>query len=147
MYLDITISAETVHIKRILKTKILIAKGEDFMSTLIKKLSSRKLWACIAGVALGIATALGADSSTIQTISGAVISAISLITYIMAEAKVDAASAGSTTDITAIVDKVKEVIEKATAAVTAVQATSDATTETTTTETGDTNDSNTSGQQ
>lgn len=81
------------------------------MSTIIKKLSSRKLWACIAGVVLGIATAVGADNSTIQAISGAVISAVSLITYISAEAKVDAASAGSV-DISAIVDKVKDLIEK-----------------------------------
>ncbi|MCI1959201.1 MAG: hypothetical protein LKJ25_06215 [Clostridia bacterium] len=93
------------------------------MSTVIKKLSSRKLWACIAGVAVGIATALGADSNTIQTISGAVISAVSLITYIRAEAKVDAASAGSTVDISAIADKVKGVIEKTEQAVEAVKST------------------------
>jgi phage shock protein PspC (stress-responsive transcriptional regulator) len=86
------------------------------MSTVIKKLSSRKLCACIAGVAVGIATALGADSNTIQTISGAVISAVSLITYIRAEAKVDAAGAGSV-DISTIADKVKTVIEKTESAV------------------------------
>jgi|GEM_PF-966429 len=62
------------------------------MNTLIRKLASRKLWACIAGVTVGIATALGSDSSTIQTISGAVISAVSLVSYISSEAKVDAAS-------------------------------------------------------
>jgi phage shock protein PspC (stress-responsive transcriptional regulator) len=93
------------------------------MSTLTRKLSSRKLWACIAGVVLGIATAMGADNSTIQTVSGAVISAASLVTYIMAEAKVDAAGTGGNVDISAIVDKVKEAIEKITAAVDTVKET------------------------
>jgi outer membrane murein-binding lipoprotein Lpp len=110
---------------KIQKTKILIAKEEFYMSTFIKKLSSRKLWACIAGVAVGIATALGADTNTIQTISGAVISVISLITYIMAEAKIDAASAGNTADINAVIDKVKETVEKITVAVDAVKSTND----------------------
>jgi phage shock protein PspC (stress-responsive transcriptional regulator) len=100
-------------------------KEEFKMSTLIRKLSSRKLWACIAGVVLGIATAMGADSNTIQTISGAVISAVSLVSYIMAEAKVDAAGAGGNVDISAIIDKVKEAIEKITAAVDTVKSTSD----------------------
>ncbi|MCI1960238.1 MAG: hypothetical protein LKJ25_11530 [Clostridia bacterium] len=95
------------------------------MRTFIKKLSSRKLWACIAGVAVGIATALGADSSTIQTISGAVISAVSLITYISAEAKIDAAGTGNTAKIDAVIDKIKETIEKITAAVDTVKSTND----------------------
>jgi outer membrane murein-binding lipoprotein Lpp len=99
----------------------LIVKEEFNMRTFIKKLSSRKLWACIAGVAVGIATALGADSSTIQTISGAVISAVSLITYIRAEAKIDAAGIGSTAEINAVIDKVKETVEKVTDAVDAVK--------------------------
>jgi outer membrane murein-binding lipoprotein Lpp len=90
------------------------------MNTLLRKLSSRKLWACVTGVTVGIATALGADSNTIQTISGAVISAVSLITYISSEAKVDAAGAGSV-DISTITDKVKTVIEKTESAIDAVK--------------------------
>jgi outer membrane murein-binding lipoprotein Lpp len=103
----------------------LIAKEEFYMSTIIKKLSSRKLWACIAGVAVGIATALGADSSTIQTISGAVISAVSLITYIRAEAKIDAAGTRNIAEINAVIDKIKETVEKITAAVDTVKSTND----------------------
>ncbi|MCI1930515.1 MAG: hypothetical protein LKJ13_02335 [Clostridia bacterium] len=105
------------------------------MDTLLKKLSSRKLWACIAGVAVGVATSLGADSSTLQTISGAVISAVSLISYISAEAKIDAAGAGSEVDVDTIIKKVKELIENTSSAVDAIKKTDD-----NTDDTGKTND-------
>lgn len=57
-----------------------------------RKLSSRKLWACVAGVVAGLAVIFGLDESMISTISGAVVSLASLITYIMTEGKVDAAA-------------------------------------------------------
>lgn len=57
-----------------------------------RKLSSRKLWACVAGVVAGLAVIFGLDESMISTISGAVVSLSSLITYIMTEGKVDAAA-------------------------------------------------------
>lgn len=57
-----------------------------------RKLSSRKLWAAITGIITGLAMVFGLDESTISTIAGAVVSAASVITYIMAEGKVDAES-------------------------------------------------------
>lgn len=57
----------------------------------LRKLTSRKFWMAIAGVATGIATMLGTDSSDIQAISGAVLSAASVLGYIFAEASVDKA--------------------------------------------------------
>lgn len=57
---------------------------------MIKKLSSRKLWLAIAGVATGVAIALGADASDIQTVAGAVTSVLSVVTYIVMEGKIDA---------------------------------------------------------
>ena len=48
-----------------------------------RKLSSRKLWACVAGVVAGLAVIFGLDESMISTISGAVVSLASLITYKM----------------------------------------------------------------
>ena len=62
------------------------------MSNFIRKLTSRKLWMAIAGVATGIALALGADSSEIQTITGAVTALVSAVAYIITEGKVDAES-------------------------------------------------------
>ena len=60
------------------------------MKNFIRKLTSRKLWMAIAGVATGIALALGADANEIQTITGAVTALISAVAYIITEGKVDA---------------------------------------------------------
>ena len=58
-----------------------------------RKLSSRKLWAAAAGIVTGLAMAFGLDENTISTVAGAVVSAASVVAYIMAEGKVDAESA------------------------------------------------------
>ena len=62
------------------------------METLKRKLSSRKLWAAIAGVVAGLAMVFGLDENVISTVAGAVVSVTSLVTYIVTEGKVDAAS-------------------------------------------------------
>lgn len=61
-----------------------------------QKLSSRKLWACIVGVGMGVAIAFGLDEGTITTIAGSVTSLVSIIAYVLAEGKVDAAAVGQT---------------------------------------------------
>ena len=58
-----------------------------------QKLSSRKLWAAIAGVIVGLVVAFGGDGETINTVSGSVMSVVSAIIYILAEAGVDRAAA------------------------------------------------------
>lgn len=68
------------------------------MSTIIRKLSSRKLWLALAGVATGIALALGVEQSQISTIAGAVTAVVSVVTYIMTEGKIDAAAVGTATE-------------------------------------------------
>ena len=60
------------------------------MKEILRKLSSRKLWMAIAGVASGIAMALGVDATEIGTVAGAVTALISIVTYIYVEGKVDA---------------------------------------------------------
>ena len=55
-----------------------------------RKLSSRKLWAAVAGIVAGLAMVFGLDENTITTVAGAVVSAASVVAYIMAEGKVDA---------------------------------------------------------
>ena len=60
------------------------------MTELIRKLTSRKLWMAIAGVATGVALALGADATDISTVTGAVVSLVSAVAFIIAEGKIDA---------------------------------------------------------
>lgn len=62
------------------------------METLKRKLSSRKLWAAIAGVVTGLAMVFGLDEGVISSVAGAVVSVASVITYIVTEGKVDAAA-------------------------------------------------------
>ena len=60
------------------------------MSAMLCKLSSRKLWMALAGVATGVAMALGADNGEIVTVAGGITALISAVTYIVVEGKVDA---------------------------------------------------------
>ena len=60
------------------------------MTNIICKLTSRKLWMAIAGVATGISMALGVDGSEITSVAGAVTALISVVTYIVVEGKIDA---------------------------------------------------------
>lgn len=59
---------------------------------ILQKITSRKLWLALAGVATGIALILGVDGSEISTVAGSVTALASIVTYIIAEAKVDAAA-------------------------------------------------------
>ena len=61
------------------------------MNEIIRKLSSRKLWLSLAGVATGIAIAMGADASEIETVTGSMTALLSAVAYIWAEGKVDVA--------------------------------------------------------
>lgn len=61
------------------------------MNELVRKLTSRKLWAAIAGVVAGLAMVFGLDENMLSTTAGAVMACASLITYIVTEGKVDAA--------------------------------------------------------
>jgi phage shock protein PspC (stress-responsive transcriptional regulator) len=62
------------------------------MSEVLRKLSSRKLWMALAGVFTGIAMALGADSTDVSEVAGAVTAIVSVVTYIVTEGKIDAES-------------------------------------------------------
>lgn len=57
-----------------------------------KKLSSRKLWAAVAGIVTGLSMVFGLDETVISTVAGAVVSLASVVTYIVTEGKVDAES-------------------------------------------------------
>lgn len=62
------------------------------MKKIIQKLTSRKLWMAIAGVATGIAMVIGVDGGDISNVAGAVTAVASVITYIIAEGRIDAAA-------------------------------------------------------
>lgn len=62
------------------------------MNDITKKLSSRKLWAAVAGLVAGLAMVFGLDEGIITTVSGAVVTVASVIIYIVTEGKVDAAA-------------------------------------------------------
>lgn len=58
-----------------------------------QKLTSRKLWTAIVGIIVGLAAAFGLEENEWAQMAGVVGSIVSGITYILAEAKVDAAAA------------------------------------------------------
>lgn len=60
------------------------------MNNVVRKLSSRKLWAAVAGVVTGLAMVFGLDETVISTVAGAVVSVMSVVTYIITEGKIDA---------------------------------------------------------
>lgn len=60
------------------------------MKAILQKLSSRKFWMAIAGVATGVAMALGVDTGSIGAVAGAVLTLTSVVSYICMEGKIDA---------------------------------------------------------
>lgn len=60
------------------------------MSNFFRKLSSRKLWIAICGIATGICMVLGIDATEIETVCGGIVSILSCIMYIYTEGKIDA---------------------------------------------------------
>lgn len=60
------------------------------MKALRDKLKSRKLWAAVVGVIMGVAMVFGLDENTVTTVAGAVTALVSVVTYIVAEGKIDA---------------------------------------------------------
>lgn len=80
------------------------------MNTLLRKLSSRKLWAAVVGVATGLAMVFGLDEGIISTVAGAVMAFGSVVTYIVTEGKVDAAGVK---DAVEAVQKAEEAVRDA----------------------------------
>lgn len=64
---------------------------------MLEKLKSRKLWAAIVGVVIGLASIISneysLDPSIIEQVSGYVVAAASIVTYILTEGKIDKAGA------------------------------------------------------
>ena len=61
---------------------------------ILKKFKSRKLWVAVIGVLMGVAMIFGVDPNVAETVSGAVVAVVSVVTYIITEGKIDAAAVG-----------------------------------------------------
>lgn len=59
---------------------------------MMQKLTSRKFLTAVAGFVTGLAMVFGLDADMVTSIAGAVVSVASVITYIITEGKVDAAT-------------------------------------------------------
>ncbi|MCQ2354724.1 MAG: hypothetical protein MJ102_06440 [Clostridia bacterium] len=60
-----------------------------------RKLSSRKFWAALAGLAGAVAVVLGAGNDTIESVSAVISASGVLIAYILGESLIDAAADGT----------------------------------------------------
>lgn len=58
-----------------------------------RKLTSRKFWLAVVGLVSGLLVAFKVDAETVETISGVIMAAASVIAYIIGEGLADAANA------------------------------------------------------
>ena len=58
-----------------------------------RKLTSRKFWLAVVGLVTGLLVAFKVDAETVETISGVIMSAASVVAYIIGEGLADAANA------------------------------------------------------
>ena len=78
------------------------------MEILKQKLSSRKLWAAIAGLVMGLSMVFGLDENVITSVAGAVVSVASVITYIVTEGKIDAEGVKiAVEDVTGVIELIE----------------------------------------
>lgn len=68
------------------------------MNELKRKLTSRKLWMAVAGLASGLIVAFNGSAATAETVAGCVMSAGSVIAYIVGEGLADAAATKNNKD-------------------------------------------------
>lgn len=62
------------------------------INDILRKITSRKFLAAVAGLVTGLAMAFGLDTGVITSVAGAVVSLVSVATYIVTEGKIDAAA-------------------------------------------------------
>ena len=80
---------------------------------MLDKLKSRKLWAAIVGVIVGVAMIFGLDEGAVSTISGALVTIASTLGYMVSESKVDAASVETIIDnVSTLKEETKKIINE-----------------------------------
>lgn len=61
--------------------------------TIIRKLTSRKLWMAVALFVSGLITAFGGEAGVAETVSGCLMQAGAVVAYVLAEGWADAGNA------------------------------------------------------
>lgn len=61
--------------------------------TIIRKLTSRKLWVAVAGFVAGLIVAFDGDAETAETVSALILQGASVLGYLIAEGLADAGHA------------------------------------------------------
>jgi hypothetical protein len=59
---------------------------------IIRKLTSRKLWAAVAAFVAALIVAFGGDAETAETVTGLIMAGATAVAYIVAEGLIDAAA-------------------------------------------------------
>jgi len=72
-----------------------------------RKLTSRKFWLAVIGLVSGLLMAFKVDGETVETISGVIMSAASVIAYIIGEGMADAAN-GTVVQVVEAKDEAEE---------------------------------------
>ena len=79
------------------------------IQSVVQKLTSRKFICAMIGIIIGIGMVFGLDQTTIQSVAGAVVSLWSVVTYIITERRIDAASvAQAAADIQSAIDLITD---------------------------------------
>ena len=78
------------------------------MREVLRKLSSRKLWTALAGIAAGLALAFGLDQEAVASTAGAVVSVISVVASLVKKGRIDAAA------VKTAIEDVQEAVEEVT---------------------------------
>ena len=82
---------------------------KETLLNVARKLTSRKFICAVVGVIIGMGMVFGLDQNTIQSVAGAVVSLCSVVTYIITEGRIDAASvAQAATDIQTAIDQLTD---------------------------------------
>lgn len=82
------------------------------MKEFFNKLKSRKFLTCVAGVVMGICMVFGLDESAVTTIAGAITAVSSIVSYIIAEGKIDEVAVDQIKDATDKVEDAIDIVEK-----------------------------------
>lgn len=75
------------------------------MKDFFNKFKSRKFLTCVIGILMGVCMYFGVDVTVMDKVAGAIMSIVSIVTYIAVEGTIDAAA------IKDVVDKVDEAID------------------------------------
>ena len=66
------------------------------METIIRKLTSRKLWMSIAAFISGLIVAFDGSAEVAETVSGCIMAGAAVVAYVLGEGLIDRAAAGQT---------------------------------------------------